>query len=399
MSSSRRTPSPGTRPYMGDSSKSNSLSGRRRCPSPKNKIKPIAGPTIPSSVGQRVRGKTQTPSQAIPTSMNPRAGTLAGREGSNDDVDVDFQNLNLSFLSQSVDDNTMAGNNAAVVSNSWGLRHSLELKQMVTTQKEQMDIQPDFASESSDLTQETEREPYMVGDRGARSHTSQSSTCATGESEVTLRVDEDMKKQLAGVLQRAEAMIKEDFDSKKILHFIEESTKSIKMMGGRNGSHVSRRCKSGSEAMMKSHLPQECMRLHVDYDDPELTKLPNPEQDDNGSVRGDGALAPTKKLFLSNHENVDAMRGSLSPPSFDRKATVREAVPPLKLDCLDGNNMLGADMVGDPASASLVRYPSDQSGRSNGSSKFVLSPRTAFDDVSVSSANSVDTGSVSGKLY
>lgn len=393
----RRTPSPNLKQFVGDMGRKSPLNiaTARRGPSPKQ----TRAPTGTGVAVQRPQMKHPTPTMPMPTSYMALG----------DCVEVPINQKNQNFLSQSAEGSTWESHKSGrhlVPLND--VRKDQHLRNLVDSQKVNSSKGDGQASEFSDLTQATETEPYMSGSDTRKSR-------AVREK---AHKDEIMEiyKALGDILHRGHVP-----DMMKATESLK--THVMKLAGGEDGlgetpdsvTGRQRRSKSSSDAMLRSHL--KTLRLHVDYDDPELTNLPKRTEAEYGR---DGAmLEPTKMLFNSHvtaalgmehvsPEDGDGDIGRVSPPGLQQfMPTTVHDVPPLKLGSMSMNSCWEMDdfaqemhMDMEPGMGSMVRRPSDNSTTSNGSKGLVLSPRTAFDDISVSSQNSADTGSVvSSRMY
>lgn len=394
----RRTPSPNLKQFVGDMGRKSPLNiaTARRGPSPKQ----TRAPTGTGVAVQRPQTKRATPIMPMPTSYMPLGEC----------VEVPFIQKNQNFLSQSAEGSTWeshkSGRHPIPLDD---VRKDQHLRNLVDSQKVNSSKGDGQASESSDLTQETETEPYMSGSDSRKSRAARQKAINNDEIMVFYKAlgAKINSGHLPDMKKAAEDLNNLFLTLAGAEDGLGETTDSVK---GRQ-----RRSKSSSDAMLKSHL--KTLRLHVDYDDPELTNLPKRTEAQYGR---DGAMMEPSKMLLNSHptaalgmehvspEDGDGDIGRMSPPGLQQfMPTTVHDVPPLKLGSISMNSCWEMDdfaqdmhMDMEPGMGSMVRHPSDNSTTSNGSKGLVLSPRTAFDDISVSSQNSADTGSVvSSRMY
>ena len=276
-------------------------------------------------------------------------------------------------------------------------RHSQMQGSLSSLRKSQEvdDNRSELVSEHSDLTEKTETEPYMTDN--ARSFAAKSIPRISDEVEVI--------KMFRSMLDSMSDMISTSASPEELYRVMSKKKKEIEVSMFSPLSKPScwpqRRSKSGSEAMLRSH--QEAVvgfrGVHMDYDDPELTSLPH-----NAKFFEcrDGATAPSPTYHLNSHFlSVDGEASeslSASPPTLAMTTLAAAMV------ASDGSEpRVCAPKEKEPDVAELVRVASEcstgSSGSAGGSKLFLLSPRSAFDDRSVSSQNSDGTNSVDKRMF
>lgn len=168
-----------------------------------------------------------------------------------------------------------------------------------------------------------------------------------------------------------------------------------------------RRCKSGSESMLKSRMVDDCdieHDLHLHVEDPEITKYTG--ADFVAEKYCDWSFRPNvSKMLDSSCSDPRVSSPSISPCALNGvkyawNTSTSTKVPKLKLDGIlrptstknEGISSVDSSVImGDaPANApdTVQKVPRDKNFGIHSSGSLILSPRTAFDDLSVNSEDS-----------